>query len=448
MINRRFISHQRVWSIAFPMLLVGISTPLLGMVDTAVVGHLSEPYYLGAIAIGAMVFNFLFWGMGFLRMGTTGLTARAVGESDSNEITVILFRGLLLAFSLGLILIVLSSVLSAVAFSFAESSGDVLFHAQRYFDIRIWAAPATLGSYVLLGWFLGQGKPRFNLMLVIAVNVLNIILDIVFVVWLDMNSAGVAWATLIAEYTGLIVGLIIVKQSFKLSVRDVPVSVLFDMEALKRYLSVNVNVFIRTIMLLLGFAVFTLQGAKYGEVILAANVILMNLQTLMAYVLDSLAHAAEVLVGKYYHRNNAAKLKAVLLVSGQWSVFTAILFSAGYFIAGENLIAMLTDIPAVKSAALDFLPWLILSPLVSWWGYWFDGLFIGANLMKQMRNTMLISLVIFLISWQLLLPYGNHGLWAALLIFMLARGITMAYVAYQNFVPDTTQTLHKKGIKR
>ena len=435
MIDRKFlphlIAHKRVWSIAFPMLLVGISTPLLGMVDTAVVGHLSEPYYLGAIAIGAMIFNFLFWGMGFLRMGTTGLTARAVGECNPAEITVILLRGLFLAFALGVLLILLSSLLSSLAFSFVESSGDVLFHAQRYFDIRIWAAPATLGSYVLLGWFLGQGKPRFNLMLVIAVNVLNIILDIVFVIWLDMNSAGVAWATLIAEYTGLIVGLVIVRRSFNFSFRNIPVAELFDLAAIQRYLSVNVNVFIRTILLLLGFGIFTLQGAKYGEIILAANVILMNLQTLMAYVLDSLAHAAEVLVGKYYHGNNTAKLKDVLIVSGQWSFMVAIIFMAAYVILGEYLIAMLTDITNVKIAALEFLPWLILSPLVSVWSYWFDGVFIGANLMKQMRNTMLVSLTIFLIVWQLLLPYGNHGLWAALMIFMLARGISMAFVAFQ-----------------
>ncbi len=432
MIKRKFISHQRVWSIAFPMLIVGISTPLLGMVDTAVVGHLPEVYYLGAIAIGAMIFNFLFWGMGFLRMGTTGLTARAVGESNKNEISVILFRGLLLAFLLGITLILFSSALSALAFSFAESSGDVLFHAQRYFEIRIWAAPATLGSYVLLGWFLGQGKPRFNLMLVIAVNVLNIILSIVFVVWLDMNSAGVAWATLIAEYTGLFVGLVIVKRSFNLSISDVPLAVLFDAGALKRYLSVNVNVFIRTISLLLGFAVFTLQGAKYGEVILAANVILMNLQTLMAYVLDSLAHAAEVLVGKYYHRNTPAKLKAVLFASAQWAMSVAVIFSVFYFFVGDFVIAILTNIADVQLAALVFLPWLILSPLVSVWSYWFDGVFIGMNLMKEMRNTMLLSLAVFLIAWQLLLPYGNHGLWAALMIFMAARGITMAVVAYRH----------------
>ncbi|MDH3326777.1 MAG: MATE family efflux transporter [Gammaproteobacteria bacterium] len=431
MINRKFVPHRRVLSIALPMLLVGISTPLLGMVDTAVVGHLAEPFYLGAIAIGAMIFNFLFWGMGFLRMGTTGLTARAVGERDPAETTLILFRGLLLALLLGLTLILFGSVISQIVFFFIETSGDVLFHAQRYFEIRIWAAPATLGSYVLLGWFLGQGKPRFNLVLVVAVNLLNIILDIVFVIWLDMSSAGVAWATLIAEYLGLFIGLYIVRHSFKVSIRNLQPSILFNLPALKRYLTVNVNVFLRTIFLLLGFAVFTLQGAKYGEVMLAANVILMNLQTLMAYMLDSLAHAAEVLVGKYYHGNKRQKLRELLIVSGQWSFIVAIIFAALYAIAGEYVIAMLTSISDVKEMALKFLPWLILSPLVSVWSYWFDGVFIGANLMKQMRNTMLISLLIFLASWQLLLPFENHGLWAALMIFMLARGITMGLVAYQ-----------------
>jgi len=431
MLNRTFIPHHRVWAIAFPMLLVGISTPLLGMVDTAVVGHLSEPYFLGAIAIGSMIFNFLFWGMGFLRMGTTGLTAKSASEGDETEVTVILYRGLLLAFLLGITLILLGSAISLLAFSFVESSDEIRLHAQRYFEIRIWAAPATLASYVLLGWFLGQGRPRINLLIVVTVNLINIILDVVFVIWLDMNSAGVAWATIIAEYTGLIIALAIVKRSFNRSLKDISLPILFDITALKRYLSVNVNVFLRTIFLLLGFALFTLQGAKYGEIILAANVILMNLQTLMAYVLDSLAHAAEVLVGKYYHVNRKNRLKGVLLATAQWSIVVSLIFTLLYLFAGELLIGLLTNIPEVKIAALEYLPWLILSPLVSVSSYWFDGVFIGAHLMKQMRNTMLVSLIIFLISWQLLLPYENHGLWAALMLFMMARGITMGFTLYK-----------------
>lgn len=426
-----FSPHRQVLSIAFPMLLVGISTPLLGMVDTAVVGHLSEPYFLGAIAIGSMIFNFLFWGMGFLRMGTTGLTAKAVGEEKADDIKLVLFRGLLLAFFLGLLLILFQSFISRLIFYFVETSNEVLFHAQQYFYIRIWAAPATLGSYVLLGWFLGQGKPRLNLLLVVLVNLINIFLDIVLVLWLDMNSAGVAWATLIAEYVGLLVGLIIVLSVFQVKINQFPISVLFRMEALKKYLTVNANVFLRTIFLLLSFAIFTIQGAKFGEIILAANVVLMNLQTLMAYVLDSLAHAAEALVGKYYHGKQMKKLRSVLIVTGQWSLISALFFSLLYLLFGEWLISLLTNIDNVKNTAAMFLPWLILSPIVSVWSYWFDGIFIGANLMKQMRNTMLISLLIFLAVWQILLIYGNHGLWAAMMIFMLARGLSMAYVAYQ-----------------
>ena len=426
-----FNPHQQVLSIAFPMLLVGISTPLLGMVDTAVVGHLSEPYFLGAIAIGSMIFNFLFWGMGFLRMGTTGLTAKAVGEEKPDDISLVLFRGLLLAFFLGLLLILFQSFIYRLIFYFVETSNEVLFHAQQYFQIRIWAAPATLGSYVLLGWFLGQGKPRLNLLLVVLVNLINIFLDIVLVLWLDMNSAGVAWATLIAEYVGLLVGLIIVLHVFQVKINQFPISVLFHMAALKKYLAVNANVFLRTIFLLLSFAIFTIQGAKFGEIILAANVVLMNLQTLMAYVLDSLAHAAEVLVGRYYHGEQMQKLRSVLIVTGQWSFMSALFFSLLYLLFGEWLISLLTNIDDVKNTAAAFLPWLILSPIVSVWSYWFDGIFIGANLMKQMRNTMLISLLIFLAVWQILLVYGNHGLWAAMMIFMLARGLSMAYVAYQ-----------------
>jgi len=432
--NRKTIAHQRVWSIAFPMLLVGISTPLLGIVDTAVVGHLSEPYFLGAIAIGAMIFNFLFWGLGFLRMGTTGLTARAIGEVNKTELNLILYRGLFLASGLGVLLIVFQGALSSLVFSLIDSSDEVLFYTKAYFDIRIWAAPATLGSYVLLGWFLGQGKPRWNLILVVTVNVLNIILDVIFVVWLDLNAAGVAWATLIAEYTGLLAGLVIATRLIQRKTAHSSLAAILEPIELKKYLVVNLNVFIRTILLLMSFALFTWQGAKYGELVLAANAILMNLQTLMAYVLDSIAHAAEVLVGKYYHAKQKYKLKCVLIASAQWSAFVAIFFSALYWLFGSLLFDMLTGIQDVKLLALQYLPWLILSPLVSVWSYWLDGLYIGANLMQQMRNTMLISFLVFLTAWQSLLSFENHGLWAALTIFMAARAITMGLVARKYFV--------------
>lgn len=420
--------HREIWFIAFPMLLSGISTPLLGMVDTAVVGHLPQAHFLAAVALGAMIFNFLFWSMGFLRMGTTGLTARALGEQNEQDKIFILYRGLLLAITLGLLLILFQYPLKKFIFYFIETTPVVLENAKIYFDIRIWSAPATLATYVLLGWYLGLQKPGLNLLIVVSINVINIFLDILFVVYLDQNSAGVAWATLIAEYAGLSLGLYCIKH-ISSDRRIGNINLLLQIEPLRKYLVLNFDVFIRTLLLLLSFSFFTLQSAKYGPVVLAANAILMNLQTLMAYGLDSLAHAAEVLIGKYQNAKDKQKLSAALRITGYWSAVIAILFALFYWNFGSVIIQSLTNIESVTNMAMTYLPWLIISPLLSVWSYWFDGIFIGAGYSRAMRDTMLFSFVIFVITWLLLLPLGNHGLWAALMSFMLTRSISMALVA-------------------
>jgi len=422
-------SNKTVWAIAFPMLLSGISTPLLGMVDTAVVGHLSEAYYLGAIALGAMIFTFVFWTMGFLRMSTTGLTARASGAENLSEVNNILVRGVCLAFFIGLLFVALQFPIKLLAFSFIESSQEIIFHAENYFDIRIWAAPATLGTYVLLGWFLGLQKPGLNLLVVVSINLLNIVLDLLLVFGLGLNSSGVAWATLIAEYVGLFLALYLVIKNTHFDFSKVTWSAVFQWALIKNYLSINLNVFLRTLFLLLSFSFFTLQGAKFGPIVLAANAVLMNFQTFMAYALDSLAHAAEVLVGKSLGSSDRDALKSVLWISAGWSLLIAVVFSLFYWLVGEAIINGLTDLSEIRQMAMIYLPWLIVSPLVSVWSYWFDGVFIGAGYSVEMRNTMFWSFVVFFIAWYLLLPWENHGLWAALMIFMIARALTMAFSA-------------------
>jgi len=418
--------HQEIWFIALPMLLTGISTPLLGLVDTAVVGHLPEPHFLAAIAIGAMIFNLLFWAMGFLRMGTTGLTARALGERKESELVSILIRGLSISTILGAAVIIIQTPIKEAIFYFVDSTPDVLFHAKVYFDIRIWSAPATLASYVLLGWFLGLQKPKINLMIVISLNLINILLDVFFVVYLNFDSSGVAWATLIAEYSGLFIGIAIAWRIVKTKSAD-NWRQIYDCKEIRKYLSLNLDVFLRTLFLLLSFSFFTLQSAKYGPIVLAANSILMNLQTLMSYALDSLAHAAEVLVGKYIGCKQ--ELFSVIKITGYWSVGFACLIALIYWALGSSIIGMLTDIDDVAATVVIYLPWLILSPVLSVWSYWFDGIFIGAGYSREMRDTMLISFIVFLLSFLILAGWGNHGLWAALMIFMVARAVSMGFIA-------------------
>jgi len=316
------------------MLLTGISTPILGMVDTAVVGHLPEPYFLGAIAIGAMIFNLIFWAMGFLRMSTTGLTAQASGTHNSIESIHILLRGLIIALFLGVVFILLQYPLSSIIFSFIDVGSEIIEPAKLYFDIRIWAAPATLATYVLLGWFLGREKPIINLMIVLCINAINIILDVLFVVVFGWEVEGVAWATLIAEYLGLVFGLFLLFRY--VSFPAVNITSLFQLESFKKYLSINLNIFLRTLFLIACFSFFTLQGAKYGPVILAANAVLMNFQTFIAYALDSLAHAAEVLVGKTLFSKDKKALKSVLFATVLWSFIVALLFSIFYLFLGGS----------------------------------------------------------------------------------------------------------------
>lgn len=410
------------------MTLSGMSTPLLGMVDTAVMGHLDAAYYLGAVAVGSLVFSFLFWGFGFLRMGVTGLTAQAVGAENSSEIVGTLSRGLVLAVVFGLLLILFQSLIISASLFLIETSENVESNLAVYLDVRILSAPAALLNYVLLGWFLGIQHARYTLYLLLLVNITNIILDVLFVVVWDWRVEGVAWASVCAEYLGLLLGLYLMGRYLKHQV--IPWSWRADM-AINRFAGlfrVSVNIFIRTLCLIGSFAFFTLQGAKYGEVTLAANAILMNFQTFMAHGLDGFAHAAEALVGKYFGKRDYRKMTQAIVVCAFWSVLIALFFVLFYGLFGDELIKLLTDITEVQQTALMYLPWAIAAPFISVWGYFFDGVYIGMSWSAAMRNTMLISTFIFLCAWFFTQNWGNHGLWVALMLFMLARGVTMGLV--------------------
>jgi MATE family multidrug resistance protein len=418
--------HARVWRLAGPMILSNVSIPLLGMVDTAVVGHLAQPYYIGAVAIGALIFNFVYWGFGFLRMGTTGLTAQAFGAEDSDELRASLGRAMVTAVVLAALLLALQGVVVRIALGVVDASPEVESLAGVYFAVRIWSAPATLANYALLGWFIGMQNTRVPLALLLVTNLVNIALDLLFVVGMGMNVDGVALASVIADYAGVAVGLALAAAELKRHPGVWRAARLRDPQRLRQMLTVNHNIFVRTLALIFSFAFFTAQGARQGDVILAANAVLLNFQTFMAYALDGFAHAAEALVGRAMGRAQRADFTSAVRATGQWSGLVAVGFCAIYALAGTHVIALLTDIPEVRRAAAVFLPWAVASPLVSVWSFWFDGIFIGATRAAEMRNTMLASTFgVYLPAWYLLQPLGNHGLWLAFLLFMAARGASM-----------------------
>lgn len=409
------------------MILANISTPLLGMVDTAVVGHLPEAHHLGAVAIGSMIFTFVFWGFGFLRMATTGLTSQAYGESDTSRMQAVFMQAVWLALGIALAILLLQVPIREFALWVVSSSGEVEGSAGLYFDIRIWSAPATLINYAILGWLIGMAASRAALLLVIIINSSNIVFDLLLVNIFGMQADGVALASVIAEYCGLLTGVLILRRHGFDRTFWSGFQRFHGLLAGMRGLDVHFNVMIRTFALIMCFGFFTTQGARQGETVLAANAVLLNFITFMAFVMDGFANATEVLSGKAVGRQDRSMLRQAVLKTGIWSVLMACVFMLVYWQAGPMIIGLLTGIPAVADVANDYRYWLIAAPLIAVWSYLFDGLFVGATLSREMRNTMLISAVIYLLSWYLLQPLGNHGLWAALLVFLGARGLSQAF---------------------
>lgn len=440
------MNHSSMWRLAGPMIVSNISIALLGMVDTAVVGHLDEAYYLGGIAIGAVIFDFIYWGMGFLRMSTTGLTAQIHGQAnhqnDNNACRTILAQSLITASLIAMIILIFQQPMANVALRLLEGSEEVTHHARIYFEWLIWGAPAVLSLLVMTGWFLGMQNAKATLYVAVTVNIINIILDFVFVFGLDMNVRGVALASVISLYLGMFLAIWLVRKELQRNKGAWILSDILHIQRMKEILALNQDIFIRTICLIFVFAFFTRQGAKQGDIILAANAVLLNFQALMALGLDGFANAAEALVGKAVGEKNKDAFIGNVKTLAFWSLIVAVAYALFYAIAGKLMINLLTDIPEIRVEAYQYLPWMILSPLIAVWCFMLDGVFIGATRAKEMRNSMLISTtLIFLPAWYLLQDYANHGLWLAFLIFFVARGLTLTHASWkinrqEGFVPN------------
>ena len=429
--------HGRVWRLAFPIILSNISIPLLGAVDTAVVGHLPDAKYLGGVAIGAMIMSFVYWGFGFLRMGTTGLTAQAHGAGDADEVCASLARAALIGLVIGIALMALQLPLASMAFSLIESSAEVEELARSYFSIRVFGAPAALVGYAYLGWFLGVQNARVTLFVQLWMNGLNIALDLLFVLGFGWGVEGVALATVISEYAGVALCLWLAHRMFPgLGGKFLRARILAR-DRLIHTLAFNLDVFLRTICVVFAFAYFTARGAEMGDLILAANAVLFNFQIFMAHGLDGLAHTVQALAGGAIGARDRNAFRAAVRVSTMWASVLAIGFTAVYALAGHGIINMLTGLADVRESAAIFLPWVIISPVVSIWAYQLDGIFLGATRGHAMRNAMIVSLMVYLaLCWFLVPLWGNHGLWVSLMGFMAARGITlwMAYPALNRAV--------------
>ena len=419
-------THKRVWVIAGPIIISNISVPMLGAVDTAVMGYLPDPKYLGGVAIGAMVFTFIYWGFGFLRMGTGGLTAQAFGAQDADEVRACLARAAVIGIPAALILIVLQLPIASVALLILEASSDVENLAQEYFFVRIWGAPATLMNFALLGWFIGCQNTKAALWHQLSLNGVNIVLDLVFVVWFGWGVAGVAAATAIADAVAVVIGLFLALPILRMLGGQFIRAKILEASKIKRTVALNIDIFIRTICLVSAFAYFTAQGAACGNVVLAANAVLLNFQTFMAHALDGFAHSAEALGGGAIGAKDRKAFRDAVRVSVFWGLVVAVGFSLLYLVAGPLIIDVLTGIETVRETGRDFLVWSAVMPLIAVFPFLLDGIFLGATRGATMRNAMIVSLMIYVASCYFLVPlWGNDGLWASLTIFMGARGLTL-----------------------
>lgn len=401
--------------------------PLLGVVDTALVGHLDHVYYLGALAVGSMIFNFLFWGFGFLRMGTTGLTAQEYGARDRSKMVMTLARVQLIAWGIGIGLILLQTPIILFSLWVIESSAEVAHYTRQYFDIRIYTAPAILALYGLQGWFLGMQNAKYPMIITIVHNLLNIVLNIFFIQVLDMHVDGVAWGTLISTWLALGLGVWLFFRKYKRYVSHYIQTELINPDELKRYFAVNRDIFIRTLCLIFTFSFFTAMSAKQGDMILAANTILLQLWMVASYGIDGFAYAAESLIGRYKGSRNSDKLKEAVSYNLGWGLALGLFGSLVYGIFGDPILSIFTNNQEVIELAHVVLFWTVMAPLVSSVCYILDGVFIGATETGPMRNTMLAATFLFFLPAYYIGTYyfSIHGLWLAMVLFMLVRGVAL-----------------------
>ena len=421
------VTHRGVLAIALPIMLSNVTEPIVGVVNSAVIGQLPDAYYIGAITVGALIFNFIYWGFGFLRIGTGGLSAQATGRGDADELVAVLMRALIIAAIAGVALILLSPLIGKLTFSLIEGSPEVESHAATYFYIRVFSAPFALTNFCLIGWFVGQGRARTTFVIQLYLNLLNGVLSLIFVLWLGMTSEGVALAVLIAEVTAALLGLYIAFRRLREMGARFERYRVFDRAKLIRTFAINRDIMIRTICLVMVFSWFTARGAKASDVIVSANAILMHFFDVGAFLVDGFAFATEALVGQSIGAHDRQRFATAVRLTWIWAFVVGFLVFAVIYLGGPWFIDTMAVNPDVRETARHYLLWAALTPLIGVACFQYDGIFTGATQTADMRNMMLLSMItFFIVWWPLEQYYGNHGLWASMIVFFAARGVFFA----------------------
>ena len=413
------------------MILSNLSVPLVALVDTAVIGHLPHAHQLGAVVVGASLYAMLVGVFGILRMSATGFAAQACGRGDGTALRQVLLQSLLLAGGLSLLLALLAVTLSGLALGLMQPSAALDSLAREFFHARLFGLPATLASSALIGWLLGTQRARGALAIMLSTNLLNIALNLWFVLGLEWGVLGSARASVLAEWSGALLGLLLAVHALRDRPGQLNWPILKEWRSWHALLAVNRDILIRTLALQLVFFLVTVQGTRLGDATVAANALLLNGLLLAAFALDGLAHAVEALCGHAIGAADRLALRRSLVVASGWALLASLAFALLFLLGGKLFVNLQSDIPTVRAVAYQYLPYLAVLPLLGVWSYLLDGLFIGATRAREMRNAMLASVALALPLGWLLQGFGNHGLWLALLCFMVMRGLSLALLAWR-----------------
>ncbi|MEO4047746.1 MATE family efflux transporter [Pseudomonas sp. CAU 1711] len=424
-------THRQVWALAAPMILSNLSVPLVALVDSTVIGHLAHAHQLGAVVVGSSLYAMLVGVFGILRMSATGFAAQAVGRGDGDTLRLVLLQSLALAGLIALLVGLLALPLSGLALRLMQPSAELEALTRAFFHERLFGLPATLAVAALIGWLLGTQNARAALTVMLTTNALNIVLNLWFVLGLEWGVLGSARASVVAEWCGALLGLALAWRTLGRHPGQLALARLRRWQGWQALLAVNRDILLRTLALQLVFFLVTLQGTRLGDATVAGNALLLNGLLLAAFALDGLAHAVEALCGHAIGAGDRLALRRALVVAGGWSLLGSLLFALLFLLAGRLFIELQSDIATVRAAAYPYLPYLALLPLVAVWSYLLDGLFIGATRAREMRDAMLFSTALGLLLGWLLQGLGNHGLWLALLCFMLMRGLSLAYLGWR-----------------
>lgn len=422
--------NKRILGLAVPSIISNITVPLLGLVDVSIVGHLGSATYIGAIAVGGMLFSMIYWIFGFLRMGTSGLTAQAYGRRDLAEVILLFVRSVGIAFGLALLLIMLQYPILKVAFTLIDATPAIKDLASLYFRICIWGAPAVLGLYSFAGWFVGMQNSRFPMYIAITQNVVNIAASLFFVFVWNRGVAGVAMGTLVAQYAGLLMASLLWYGYYRRLWQKLNWQMLTDYEAMRSFFILNRDIFFRTLCLVAVTTYFTSRGAEQGDIILAVNTLMMQLFTLYSYIMDGFAYAGEALTGRYVGAHNQADLRRMIRTLFAWGVGLALAFTLLYGIGGSSFLGLLTNEQEVLNASSDYFYWVLAIPLAGMAAFLWDGIYIGATASRQMLYSMLVASVSFFILQRIFQQQmGNHALWMAFIAYLFLRGLVQTGLA-------------------